>query len=78
VPGQIGLVQATEIIKLILGIGTPMIGKFFIYEALDLMMKTVEIGKNLDCPLCGGTPRITALIGEGSVSYEEDECEIQT
>jgi adenylyltransferase/sulfurtransferase len=78
VPGQIGLVQATGVIKLILKIGTPMIGKFFIYEALDLMMKTVEIGKNPDCPLCGRTPRITAIVGEGSVSYEEDECEIQT
>jgi adenylyltransferase/sulfurtransferase len=78
VPGQIGLVQATEIIKLILGIGTVMIGKFFVYDALALMMKTVEIGKNIDCPLCGATPKIEALIGEGSVSYEEDECEIQT
>ena len=77
-PGQIGLVQATEIIKLILKIGTPMIGKFFIYEALTLTMQTVETGKNLDCPLCGETPRIKAIAGEGSVSYEEDECEIQT
>jgi hypothetical protein len=55
-----------------------MISKFFIYDALTLMMKTVEIGKNRDCPLCGGTPQITALIGGGSISYEEDECEIQT
>jgi sulfur-carrier protein adenylyltransferase/sulfurtransferase len=78
VPGQIGLVQATEIMKLILGIGTPMIGRFFIYEALDSMMKTVAIGKNPDCPLCGGTPQITALVGEGSVSYDEDVCEIRT
>ena len=77
-PGQIGLVQATEVIKLILGIGTPMIGKFFLYDALTLMMKTIETGKNPDCPLCGVTPLIRALIGEGSVSYEEDECEIQT
>ena len=72
-PGQIGLVQATEIIKLTLGIGTAMIGKFFIYEALDSMMKTVAIGKNQDCPLCGETPRIKAIVGEGSVAYEEDE-----
>ena len=55
-----------------------MIGKFFVYDALTLMMKTVETGKNPDCPLCGETPGIKALIGEGSVSYEEDECEIQT
>jgi hypothetical protein len=55
-----------------------MIGKFFIYEALDSMMKTIETGKNPDCPLCGGTPRIMALVGEGSVSYDEDVCEIYT
>ena len=55
-----------------------MIGKFFVYDALTLMMKTIETGKNPDCPLCGGTPRITALIGEGSVSYEEDGCEMRT
>ena len=55
-----------------------MIGKFFLYDALTLMMKTIETGKNPDCPLCGVTPLIRALIGEGSVSYEEDECEIQT
>jgi molybdopterin/thiamine biosynthesis adenylyltransferase len=73
VPGQIGLVQATEIIKLTLGIGTPMIGKFFVYDALTLMMKNIETGKNQDCPLCGETPRIKAIVGEGSVAYEEDE-----
>jgi hypothetical protein len=56
---------------LILGIGTPMIGKFFVYDALTLMMKTVETGKNPDCPLCGETPKIKALIGEGSVSYRK-------
>jgi adenylyltransferase/sulfurtransferase len=61
-----------------LGIGTPMISKFFVYDALTLTMKTIETGKNPDCPLCGETPGIKALIGEGSVSYEEDECEIRT
>ena len=55
-----------------------MIGKFFVYDALALMMKTVETGKNQDFPLCGETPKIKTLIGEGSISYEEDECEIQT
>jgi hypothetical protein len=55
-----------------------MISKFFIYDALTLTMKTVQTGKNPDCPLCGGTPQIKALVGEGSISYEEDECEIQT
>jgi molybdopterin/thiamine biosynthesis adenylyltransferase len=53
VPGQIGLVQATEVIKLILDIGTPMIGKFYVYNALTLTTKIMEIGRDPDCPLCG-------------------------
>jgi sulfur-carrier protein adenylyltransferase/sulfurtransferase len=74
VPGQIGLVQANEVIKLILDIGTPMIGKFYLYNALDLTNRTIETGRNPDCPLCGENPRITALVGEGSVRYESVQC----
>ncbi|HVN97464.1 MAG TPA: ThiF family adenylyltransferase [Syntrophorhabdaceae bacterium] len=74
VPGQIGLVQATEIIKLILGIGEPMIGKYYIYNALSLTARFIVTGRSVDCPLCGTNPRITSLSGEGSVSYENEEC----
>jgi molybdopterin/thiamine biosynthesis adenylyltransferase len=55
VPGQIGLVQATEVIKLILDIGKPMIGKFYVYNALTLTTKIMEIGRDPDCALCGRT-----------------------
>ena len=61
VPGQVGLVQATEVIKLILGIGTPMIGKFYVYDALTLMVNIIETGKDPDCPLCGPNPKIMGL-----------------
>jgi adenylyltransferase/sulfurtransferase len=75
VPGQIGLVQATEAIKLILRIGTPMIGKFYIYNALTLSTRIVETGRNPDCPLCGESPVITSLVGRGSADYgQEDSC----
>jgi molybdopterin/thiamine biosynthesis adenylyltransferase/rhodanese-related sulfurtransferase len=74
VPGQIGLIQATEVIKVILGIGTPMIGKFYLYNALSLTSRILETGKNPECPLCGDNPRIRALAGEGSVGYESDRC----
>jgi sulfur-carrier protein adenylyltransferase/sulfurtransferase len=63
VPGQIGLIQATEVVKLILKIGTPMIGKFYIYDALTLNSKIIETGKNPNCPLCGANPEITGLTG---------------
>ncbi len=66
VPGQVGLVQATEVVKLILGIGTPMMGRFFIYNPLTLTMRFVETAKNSDCPLCGKAPLITAPVGNNS------------
>jgi adenylyltransferase/sulfurtransferase len=73
VPGQIGLVQATEVMKLILGIGTPMIGKFYIYSALSLTMEIIEIGRNPDCALCGENPRITSLTSEVSAEYDSGQ-----
>ena len=70
VPGLVGLVQATEASKLILGVGTPMIGKFFIYNALSLTTELIETGRNPDCALCGENPWITGLTGEVSGEYE--------
>ena len=51
-------------LKLILAIGTPMIGKFYIYNALTLTTRILEIGKDPDCPLCGESPSITGLAGD--------------
>jgi molybdopterin/thiamine biosynthesis adenylyltransferase/rhodanese-related sulfurtransferase len=76
VPGLIGLVQATEVVKIILGIGTPMIGRFYLYDALNLGSRTVETGRRRDCALCGEKPRITAVSGEGSVEYKGRQCDI--
>ncbi len=61
VPGQIGLVQATETLKLILKIGKPLMGRFLIYSSLDADFRTIEVGKSPDCPLCGPAPTITGL-----------------
>lgn len=73
-PGQIGLVQATEVIKLILKIGTPMIGKYYIYNALTLTTKIIETGRNPDCPLCGANPKIMALVVEDNEVYGDETC----
>ncbi len=70
VPGHIGLLQATEVLKLILGIGTPLIGQFYVYNALTLVSKTIEMGKNSECPLCGTNPRIADLRREGTFGSE--------
>ncbi len=62
VPGTIGTLQASEALKLILGIGEPLIGRLLLYDALEMSFQTVRVNKNPHCPLCGAAPQITALI----------------
>jgi adenylyltransferase/sulfurtransferase len=61
-PGTIGTIQATEAIKLILGIGDPLIGRLLLYNALDLSFEFVNLRKNPKCRVCGPNPEITGLI----------------
>jgi len=69
VPGHIGMIQATEAIKLILKMGVPLIGRFLVYNALDLSFTVFKLKKNSNCPLCGVAPVITRL--NGSSDYEQ-------
>lgn len=52
-PGTVGTMQATEAIKLILGIGDPLIGKMLLYDALEMSFTTIKVRKNPECPVCG-------------------------
>ena len=61
-PGIIGVIQATEAIKLILGIGEPLIGRFLIYDALKMRFRELKLRKDPDCPVCGTHPTVTELI----------------
>src|SRR6188508_2455454 len=61
-PGMIGMVQATETIKLIMGIGEPLIGRFVIYDALRMRFRELKLRKDPDCPVCGTHPTVTKLI----------------
>ena len=61
-PGIIGTIQATEAIKLIVGIGQPLIGRLLLYDALAMTFDEIRLRKNPDCPACGEHPTITALI----------------
>lgn len=61
-PGTIGTLQATETIKLILGIGEPLIGKLLLYNAQDMSFDFVRLRKNPDCKVCGEHPSVTELI----------------
>ena len=60
-PGIVGTIQATEAIKLILGAGEPLIGRFLIYDALKMRFRELKLRKDPDCPVCGTNPRITEL-----------------
>jgi len=61
-PGIIGCIQASEVIKVITGIGEVLSGKLFLFDALSFSTRTVKIGKNPDNPLTGENPEITELI----------------
>ncbi len=61
-PGVIGVIQATEAIKLITGIGEPLIGRFLIYDALRMKFRELKLRKDADCPVCGTHPTVTKLI----------------
>ena len=61
-PGLVGVIQATEVIKLILGKGEPLIGRLLLVDALAMKFRELKLRKNPDCPVCGTHPTITKLI----------------
>jgi sulfur-carrier protein adenylyltransferase/sulfurtransferase len=61
-PGIVGSMQAIEAIKLILGIGEPLIGRLMMIDTLDMTFRTLKIQRNPDCPVCGEHPTVTHLI----------------
>lgn len=65
-PGLVGVIQATETIKLILGQGDSLIGRLLLVDALGMKFRELKLRKNSDCPVCGKNPTITKLI-----DYEE-------
>jgi molybdopterin/thiamine biosynthesis adenylyltransferase/rhodanese-related sulfurtransferase len=76
-PGTIGTLQATEALKLILGIGESLSGKLLLYNALDMSFDFVKLRKNPKCKVCGENPEITALIDYeafcGTPMHDRDE-----
>jgi molybdopterin/thiamine biosynthesis adenylyltransferase/rhodanese-related sulfurtransferase len=61
-PGIIGVIQATEVIKYILGKGEPLVGRLLLVDALTMRFRELKLRKNPDCPVCGTNPTVTALI----------------
>jgi sulfur-carrier protein adenylyltransferase/sulfurtransferase len=60
-PGLIGVIQATEAIKLITGIGEPLIGRFLLYDALRMRVREITLRRDPECPVCGDAPTIREL-----------------
>ena|SRR3989338_3482023 len=84
-PGIIGTIQATEALKMILGIGDTLSGRFLVYDALSMNFKELRLGKNKNCPICGESPRIKELMDyeqfcnmkrEEESSLESDEISV--
>src|SRR6201987_107888 len=80
-PGLVGIIQATEVIKLILGKGDPLIGRLLLVDALAMKFRELKLRKNPDCPACGKNPTITQLIDYQEfcgIRGEEVEAEVTT
>jgi len=61
-PGMIGIIQATETVKLILDLGEPLVNRLLLYDALAMEFREVKIRRDPECPLCGDNPTIKELI----------------
>jgi len=61
-PGLVGVIQATEVIKLILGKGESLVGRLLLVDALNMRFRELKLRKNPECPVCGDHPTVTALI----------------
>jgi len=61
-PGVIGTIQATEAIKLILGIGQPLVGRLLLYDAFSMRFRELKLRRDPSCPVCGDNPTVKALI----------------
>jgi sulfur-carrier protein adenylyltransferase/sulfurtransferase len=80
-PGLVGVIQATEAIKLILGKGDSLIGRLLLVDALGMKFRELKLRKNPDCPACGTHPTITKLIDYQEfcgIRGEEAEAEVTT
>jgi adenylyltransferase/sulfurtransferase len=70
--GVIGVLQAVEAIKLVLGIGDPLEGHLMVFDALKMTFRKVRVRKDPECALCGESPTITTL-----KAYKEEACELR-
>ena len=77
---SIGAIQGTEAVKLLMGIGEPLVGSLMVYDALEMEYRKIKVRKDPECPLCGKNPTVTELIDYeafcGSVSEEAQQAAV--
>jgi adenylyltransferase/sulfurtransferase len=84
-PGIVGVIQATEAIKLIIGKGRPLVGRLMLYDALEMKFRELKVRKDPGCPVCGENKTITELqdynyfcgYGQGSEGEGESEGPVE-
>jgi sulfur-carrier protein adenylyltransferase/sulfurtransferase len=80
-PGIVGLIQANEVIKLVLGVGESLVGRLLIFDALSMKFKEMKLRKDPACPICGDNPTITELIDYeqfcGIIPVEESATDME-
>lgn len=74
-PGVMGTLQATEVIKLLLGVGEPLVGRLLLYDALDLKFREVRIRPDPECELCGEAPTISRIEGRATAEVLPEESQ---
>ena len=70
-PGVVGVMMATEAIKILVGIGTPLIGRLVLYDALRMQFRELKLSRDTSCPVCGDEPDVTALYEDYEAWYDE-------
>ena len=70
-PGVVGVMMATEAIKLLVGIGIPLIGRLVLYDALRMQFRELKLSRDANCPVCGDKPEVTELYDDYDVWYDE-------
>jgi sulfur-carrier protein adenylyltransferase/sulfurtransferase len=75
-PGVMGCIQATEVIKLISGAGVPLIGRLLTYDALELRFREFRFARRTDCAVCGDAPSITVLRDQDAACAADDSAAI--
>jgi len=76
-PGVVGTIQATETIKLILGVGHPLIGRLLLFDALKMSFRELNLRKDPQCPICSDHPTITSLIDYNEFCGIRPQAEVE-